>query len=333
MADWGIYGGAGFIGQHFAHSILSKLPADRVILLDIQSWSDLKWKVPLESFLATARISLINVDVRDIQQVLEKAKPFDIIVNLAAVHCEPGHRPEEYFETNVSGARNVCQMAKDTGCQEIIFTSSISVYGVHDHPVDEHSLLQPKTPYGQSKLEAENIHQAWSDRTGGRLSIIRPGVVFGPGENGNVTRLVRESLKRGRAIQLEPDQPKAGIYIEELLNLIHWLRLQPLANGEFQLANGVSNENLSFNDFGKVLQKLQRFEKKPIKVSVPLLKVAILLMKPLGLVLPATSKLHPVRLSKLTRANDIHSAELSNAGYSFTWPLEKALADWIEKGL
>jgi tRNA nucleotidyltransferase (CCA-adding enzyme) len=51
------------------------------------------------------------------------------------------------------------------------------------------------------------------------------------------------------------------------------------------------------------------------------------LMKPLGYILPATSKIHPERLAKLTRANDIQSAELLTAGYSFTWPLEKALAD------
>lgn len=333
MVDWGIYGGAGFIGQHLAYSILSKLPVDRVTLLDIRCSSDLEWNVPLESFLTTERLSLLNVDVRDIHQVLEMARPFDVIVNLAAVHREPGHRPEEYFETNVSGARNICRMAEDTACQEIIFTSSISVYGVHDHSVDEHSVLQPKTPYGQSKLEAENIHKGWANRTGGRLSIIRPGVVFGPGENGNVTRLVRESLKRGRAIQLKPDQPKAGIYIEELLNLIHWLRLQPLAAGECHVVNGVSNENLSFNDFGKVLQNLRRFEKKPFIVSATMLKAVILLMKPLGLILPVTSKIHPARLVKLTRANDIRSTELLTAGYPFAWTLEDSITDWLEKGL
>lgn len=333
MANWGIYGGAGFIGQHFAYSILSKLPADRVTLLDIQSWSDLKWKVPLESFLTTARMFLVDVDVRDIRQVLEKAKPFDVIVNLAAVHREPGHRPEEYFETNVSGARNICRMARESGCQEIIFTSSISVYGVHDHPVDEHSLPQPKTPYGQSKLEAEQIHRAWADETGGKLSIIRPGVVFGSGEDGNVTRLLRESLKRGRSIQLKPDQPKAGIYIEELIDQIHWLRVQPLSIGACRLINGVSKECLSFNDYGKVLQKLQGFKKKPLNISANLLKLAVGFMKPLVLILPTDSKIHPERLAKLTRANDIRAAELEASGYPFSWPLEQALADWLEKGL
>ena len=332
-AVWGLFGGAGFIGQHLACSILQDNQQDRVFLLDIRGSYEVDWKGSLANYFDDARFSHVQLDVRDFQQISKSARFYDVIVNLAAIHREPGHRSEEYFQTNVAGAENICKLAIETNCREIIFTSSISVYGICNQPVDESSQVRPNTAYGQSKLEAENIHKAWADRTGGRLSIIRPGVVFGPGENGNVTRLVRESLKRGRAIQLGPDQPKAGIYIEELLNLIHWLRLQPLAAGECHLVNGVSNENLSFNDFGEALQKLQKFEKKPFKVSVPLLNAAILLMKPLGLVLPATSKIHPVRLSKLTRANDIQSAELSTAGYSFSWPLEKALADWIEKGL
>ena len=330
---WGLFGGAGFIGQHLAFSILQANQQDRVFLLDIQGSHEVEWKALLTNYFDDARLSYIQLDVRDFRQISKNARSYDVIVNLAAIHREPGHRSEEYFQTNVSGAENICRLAIETNCREIIFTSSISVYGVHDHPVDEHSLLQPKTPYGQSKLEAENIHKAWAERTGGRLSIIRPGVVFGPGENGNVTRLVMESLKRGRAIQLEHDQPKAGIYIEELLDLIHWLRLQPLAAGECHVVNGVSNENLSFNDFGEALQKLQRFEKKPFRISANLLKLAVGLMKPLALVIPYTFKIHPERLAKLTRANDIRAAELEAAGYPFSWPLEKALADWLDKGL
>jgi nucleoside-diphosphate-sugar epimerase len=142
---------------------------------------------------------------------------FDVIVNLAAIHREPGHRSEEYFETNISGAQNICDLAAQSGCREIIFTSSISVYGIHDKPADESSAPRPYSPYGQSKLEAEKLHIDWAKKTGCRLSIVRPGVVFGPGEGGNVTRLVREMLNRDRQIQLQPDQCKAGIYIEELL--------------------------------------------------------------------------------------------------------------------
>jgi len=333
MAEWGIYGGSGFIGQHLALSILSRSPADKVRLLDIRSPSEAQWKVPLEPYLAKQRLSFSRVDVRDFRQLSDHAQSFDVIANLAAVHREPGHRPEEYFETNVAGAENICRLAESLSCSEIIFTSSISVYGIHDRPVDEQSQVQPGTAYGQSKLAAENIHKAWARNSPGRLSIIRPGVVFGPGENGNVTRLLSESLKHQRSIQIRPDQPKAGIYIEELLAVIHWLRQQPLHEGECHLVNGVSNEELTFNSHGKVLQELRAFEKRPLTVSEPMLRLATSLLKPLGWLLPAGSKLHPERLAKLTRANDVRATELISRQYPFSWPLAKALTDWLEKGL
>jgi nucleoside-diphosphate-sugar epimerase len=204
---------------------------------------------------------------------------------------------------------------------------------VHDRAVDEYAPPQPGTPYGQSKLEAEAIHRAWAEQTGGRLSIIRPGVVFGPGEMGNVTRLVREMLKRHRAILLRPDQPKAGIYIEELIDLIHWLRIQEQPNEGVCLVNGVSDEHLTFNAYARVLQELKQFQRAPLNVSAPLLRLAIALARPLSGLLPASFKLHPGRLEKLLRANDIRPTALVEMHYPFAWPLERALADWLEREL
>jgi len=333
MTDWGIYGGSGFIGQHLAYSIISRNPEDKVHLLDIQSPEDAGWKAPLEQFLSTGRLSFLKTDVRDRAQLSSNARDFNVIVNLAAIHREPGHRPEEYFETNVTGAENVCHLADCISCSEIIFTSSIAVYGVHDREVDEHSVVEPKSPYGQSKYTAEKIHRKWAKKTAGRLVIIRPGVVFGPGENGNVTRLVREILRLGRPIRVSPDQPKAGIYIEELLEVIHWLREQPLQDEECLLVNGVSNENITFNAYGNVLQKIKEFEKRPLIVSEPMIRFTTTLMKPLGLVLPAGSKIHPERLAKLILANNVKPAELVAKEYPYSWPLHRALTHWLEKGL
>ena len=112
MAEWGIYGGAGFIGQHLAHSVLSNYPQDRVNLLDIRSLSEAGWKAPLKSFLETGRLYFEKTDVRNMDQLQAGAKPFDVVVNLAAIHREPGHRPEEYFDTNVAGAKNICRRAE-----------------------------------------------------------------------------------------------------------------------------------------------------------------------------------------------------------------------------
>jgi nucleoside-diphosphate-sugar epimerase len=331
--QWALYGGAGFIGQHLARSILDCWPQDHVHLLDIQHPSAIRWKLPLEDFIDSGRLQVRQCDVRDADSLRQNAAGFDVIVNLAAVHREPGHKPEEYFATNVAGARNVCRLAEEVGCREILFTSSISVYGIHDRPVDEDSAVQPRTPYGQSKHQAEQIHLDWARRSGGRLAVIRPGVVFGAGEEGNVTRLVAEMRKRHRAIRVQPDQPKASIYIEELIDIMHWLRQQPVAAGESQLVNGVSREALTFNAYADVLQDMHGWTRPALDVPGSLLRALVAVMNPLAGLFPAGSRIHPQRLGKLLSANDVRPSALTTMGYPFRWPLERALADWLAKGL
>lgn len=330
---WGLFGGAGFIGQHLALSILELHPRDTVQIFDIVGLDAARLKAPLEPFIGTDRLLFQICDVRDSTQLESLDTTFDVIVNLAAVHREPGHRAEEYSETNIKGAENLCALAERTGCKEIIFTSSISVYGVHDRPVDESDPPQPKTPYGQSKYKSELIHIDWAQRTNSRLMIVRPGVVFGPGENGNVTRLVREMLNRNRPIRLEPNQPKDGIYIQELLGAIYWLRDQDLADGQHHLVNAVSNERLSFNAFGEALSEIHSLQGKALNIPAGLVKLASSLARPLSPLFPAASRFHPERIAKICRGNDIRPTALETMGFPFAWPLQRALADWLERGL
>jgi len=330
---WALYGGAGFIGQHLALSVLNRMPQAQVYLLDLQPLSGIAWKTPLQEFLGSGRLHVHTCDVRDYSSIRRQLAEFDVIVNLAAIHREPGHRPQQYFDTNVAGAENVCRLAEEVGCGEIIFTSSISVYGLHDRRVDERTAVQPRTPYGQSKHQAENIHRDWAMRTGGRLFIVRPGVVFGKGENGNVTQLVREMMKRNRAIQIDPDRAKGGIYVSELVEVLHWLRVQPASNGIGEPVNAVSNENLTFNAYGRALGRLCELKRKPVTIPGALLEFSIRVLNPLAPLFPVNSRFHPQRLGKLVHANDIRPAVLTEMGYAFNWPLERALADWLAQGL
>lgn len=331
--NWGLFGGAGFIGQHLALSILQRHPQDRVYVLDLVTPSQSAWKAALRPWLGTEQLVVMRCDVRDAAGLEAIGATFDVIVNLAAIHREPGHKAAEYFETNVPGARNLSALAEATGCPEIIFTSSISVYGIHDRAVDEGEPVQPKTPYGQSKREAEQIHIDWAKRTGGRLAIVRPGVVFGHGEDGNVTRLIGEMLRRDRVIRLVPDQAKDGIYIEELIEVLHWLREREMPPDGYQLVNAVSHQRLSFNAFGQALNAITPFETRPMNVPAGLIRLASALSRPLAPLVPSGSRFHPERLAKLYRPNDIRPTALKNMGYPFAWPLERALADWLERGL
>lgn len=99
-------------------------------------------------------IEYIHHDVRQpIPLDLGRSGPSDLF-NLAAIHTTPGHPDGDYYNTNVLGAVNVCKFASETGSQNIAFTSSISVYGPSELPLDEDTPPAPVSAYGRSKLAA-----------------------------------------------------------------------------------------------------------------------------------------------------------------------------------
>jgi len=208
------------IGTHLAQHLLARNLAATIYLVDLNQPRDLPYTQLLQSGLKSGKVIFVAHDVRNPVPQPSLPEHADIIFNLAAIHREPGHIPSEYFETNILGAENICAWASDVGCRTVVFTSSISPYGPSEEKKTESSLPAPETPYGSSKLAAEKIHLAWQSAQAGRkLLILRPGVVFGPGEGGNVTRLVR-SLVKGYFVYLgNRDTIKAAGYIKELCHV------------------------------------------------------------------------------------------------------------------
>ncbi|MBO0884078.1 MAG: NAD-dependent epimerase/dehydratase family protein, partial [Mycobacterium sp.] len=105
----------------------------------------------------------------------------------------------------------------------ICFTSSISVYGPTEAPKSELDSPSPNSDYGRSKLMAERIHQGWLDQARARrLTIIRPAAVFGPGENGNFTRLAR-ALRASRFMYAgRTDVIKSCGYVDDLVRAMEF---------------------------------------------------------------------------------------------------------------
>lgn len=134
-------------------------------------------------------VNYIRCDVRKPIDVEIETTKDDVVFNLAAVHRTPGHKDIEYFETNIRGAENVTAWVESKGIKKMIFTSSIAPYGAAEALKKETTLPTPNTPYGISKLVAEKIHETWKEKNQGQLIIVRPGIVYGKGEHGNMTRL------------------------------------------------------------------------------------------------------------------------------------------------
>lgn len=325
-----IFGGSGFIGGFFAKYLLDEGSFDKVYLFDCEPIAVKQSAFRRALIENEERLQFIIGDVRrPIDCVIEE--PVALIANFAAVHREPGHEDFEYYETNLLGAENVCAWAEKVGCNRLIFTSSISPYGPSEEVKDERSLPVPATAYGGSKLAAEKIHQIWQakDDANRRLVIVRPGVVFGPGEGGNVSRLIKAVLHRYFFYMGNQATRKAGVYVKELCNAMWWVLQQQEAKGErVSLFNMSMNPGPSIEEYVNAVCTVAGVKRTVPAVPYPLLLTAAYVIDAIARPLGISHPFSPVRIRKLVRSNNILPTYLVENGYPYQYTLESAFADW-----
>jgi len=323
-----ITGGTGFIGTHLTNLLNEVHPGIKVWNLDIVKPGTpnpvVKNYKPAVREGETLGSTYVACDVRKpIGELPFTPTPEDVIFNFAAVHRTPGHEDIEYFETNIQGAENVCAFAEKYGIKQIVFTSSIAPYGASEQLKEEATLPTPNTPYGISKLVAEKIHMAWQNGGEGRkLTIVRPGVVFGKGENGNFSRLYWGIRKHMFAYPGRKDTIKACIYVKELVRFILWnveKRLTPfdIFNCTFEPAYTIEQIVTAMKNVTGLTQAVPYI---PNIVIMPLAGLAKIVGSPMGIC--------PARVKKLQISTNICGKKMANSGYLFKYTFEEALADW-----
>jgi nucleoside-diphosphate-sugar epimerase len=325
-----LFGGTGFIGTHLAQHLLRCNLAETIFLVDLNEPRDCVYTELLHDGLKSGKVVFISHDVRQPIPAGLLPEHVDLIFNLAAVHREPGHAAHEYFATNLAGAENVCAWATAVGCREMIFTSSISPYGPCEEKTTEASLPAPETAYGSSKLAAETIHLGWqSAEAGRRLLILRPGVVFGAGEGGNVTRLVR-SVVKGYFVYLGNRKTiKAAGYVKELC-LVAMFGLETMRTRGLctLMLNFTMDPPPTIEELVNAVRAVAGGSRRPFGIPPGLL---------LGLAYPLGAMQHlfgfklpidRVRIRKLIRSNNVWADQLKTLGYRYSYTLESALRDW-----
>jgi nucleoside-diphosphate-sugar epimerase len=201
-----IVGGSGFIGTRLA-SLLLELGHD-VVIFD---------KAP--STVHASRI--VRGDVRDAAALRAAVEGVDAIVALAAEHRDDVRPASLYHDVNVGGAANLVRAATQAGVRRIVFVSSVAVYGLDQPLAGENAPLRPAGDYGRSKVLAERIHDEWVAGDPRRsLMTLRPVVVFGEGNRGNVYTLA-EQLRRGRFAMVGSGRNRKAIaYVGNLVEFI-----------------------------------------------------------------------------------------------------------------
>ena len=323
-----ITGGTGFIGTHLTNLILELHPGAKVWNLDIVKPGTpnpvVKNYRPAVREGETLGSTFVECDVRKpIGELPFTPTPEDVVFNFAAVHRTPGHEDIEYFETNIRGAEHVCAFAERYGIRKMVFTSSIAPYGASEQLKEETTLPMPNTPYGISKLVAEKIHMAWQrGGEGCKLTIVRPGVVFGKGENGNFSRLYWGIRKHTFAYPGRKDTIKACVYVKELVRFILWNVEE--RQTDFDIFNCTFEPAYTIEQIVTAMKKVtgltQWVPYIPNALIMPAAACAQLIGSPMGIC--------PARVRKLQISTNICGKKMANSGYQSKWTFEEALKDW-----
>lgn len=152
-------GGAGFIGSHTA--VLLQQQGFQVVILDNFSNSEVTVLEKME--LITGKpFTSVSGDVREVNllvTILENYK-IDAVIHFAGLKsvAESALEPLQYYSNNVLGTISLLEAMNKAGVHSLVFSSSATVYGAPKYlPIDEDHPVGPTNPYGQGKLQAEQI--------------------------------------------------------------------------------------------------------------------------------------------------------------------------------
>ena len=236
-----VTGGTGFVGGALVNRLLANGESVRVLARPSRR----------ADALASQGVDVVCGDLRDGQAIARAFAGTDVVYHVGAKVGGRGGQTE-YFETNVGGTQRVLQACLQQGVKRVVYISSIAVYG----PMRGGDAINEDTPfddapserdfYAQSKIEADRFAADFARKTWLALTILRPGIVFGPGRPLPVGLLGARLGKVGIVIGSRSQRIPLN-YIENLVDAME-LAAAAMDRG-FRQYVVIDDENLTLGEY------------------------------------------------------------------------------------
>jgi nucleoside-diphosphate-sugar epimerase len=185
-----ITGASGFVGPYLVRALRARGHAVRVLALPSEDTSKLEQQ----------GVAVYRGDVRHPESLAEPMRGVDTVFHLAGIHGL--WRPvEEYYAVNVTGTENVCRAVLAAKARRLVHVSTWAVYGMGlGRPLEESMPLRPSSDvYAVTKAKADELVQRQIRENNLPAVIVRPGIMFGPGDRVNFARMA-DRLTAGKGI-------------------------------------------------------------------------------------------------------------------------------------
>ena len=258
-----ITGGAGFIGRHLANSFVEK---NTVCIYDNLSNSSYQKIIPL----IKKGIIFVKGDILDYNTLLKTSKGYDVVIHLAAITDvkKSNSEPEMTNKVNVEGTKNIAEICEKNKINKLIFASSAAVYGnCKELPIIEKMKPEPISPYGLSKLCAENEIKKIIKRSKLNAVCLRFFNVYGLGQNKKYTGVISkflENISKNKDIIIYGNgmQTRDFISINDVIELFHCILRKKTLKGK--IYNIASGKPVSIKNLANILMKLSN---KKLKIK------------------------------------------------------------------
>ena len=268
-------------------------------------------------------------DVREQSQMDKELSGADCVVLLAAQHRDDVSPVSLYYDTNVGGMEVTLKAMEKNGIKRIVFFSSVAVYGLNkDNPNEEHP-ADPFNHYGKSKWEAEQVLQEWyKSHPDWNINIIRPTVIFGERNRGNVYNLLKQ-IAGGKFLMVgSGNNRKSMAYVGNVVAFVKYL-LENVPTG-YNVYNYIDKPDFTMNELvahvGKVMKKRIPATHFPYWLGMMGGYCFDLLAKITGKKLAISS----VRVKKFCATTEFNAKKAHSCGFKAPYTLGEGLARTLE---